>query len=137
MTERLHFPFSRSCIGKRNGNALQCSCLENPRVRGACWAAVYGVPQSWTRLTRHSSSSSPPILNPLPPPSSPDLSGLFQSTGFWVPCFVHRTCTDYSILHMVIYMFQCYSLKSSHPHLLPLSPKVCSLHLCLPLLPCM
>ena len=36
-----------------------------------------------------------------------------------------------SILHMVICMFQCYSLKSSHPHLLPHSPKVCSLHLCL------
>ena len=35
-----------------------------------------------------------------------------------------------SILHTVIYMFQCYSLKSSHPHLLPHSPKVCSLHLC-------
>ena len=34
-----------------------------------------------------------------------------------------------SILHMVIYMFQCYSLKSSHPLLFPLSPKVCSLHL--------
>ena len=33
------------------------------------------------------------------------------------------------ISHMVIYMFQCYSLKSSHPHLLPQSPKVCSLHL--------
>ena len=48
-----------------------------------------------------------------------------------------RPCTDHSVLHMVIYMFQCYSLKSSHPHLLPLSPKVCSLHLCLPLLPCM
>ena len=28
-------------------------------------------------------------------------------------------------------MFQCYSLKSSHPRLLPQSPKVCSLHLCL------
>ena len=28
-------------------------------------------------------------------------------------------------------MFQCYSLKSSHPPLLPHSPKVCSLHLCL------
>ena len=28
-------------------------------------------------------------------------------------------------------MFQCYSLKSSHPHLLPQSPKVYSLHLCL------
>ena len=36
-----------------------------------------------------------------------------------------------SVSHMVIYMFQCYSLKSSHPHLLPQSPKVCSLHLCL------
>ena len=36
-----------------------------------------------------------------------------------------------SISHMVIYMIQCYSLKSSPPHLLPHSPKVCSLHLCL------
>ena len=34
-----------------------------------------------------------------------------------------------SILHMLTYMFQCYSLKSSHPGLLPQSPKVCSLHL--------
>ena len=31
-----------------------------------------------------------------------------------------------SILHMVMYMFQCFSLKSSHPLLLPLSPKICS-----------
>ena len=29
-----------------------------------------------------------------------------------------------SISHMVMYMFQCYSLKSSHPRLLPQSPKV-------------
>ena len=36
-----------------------------------------------------------------------------------------------SVLHMVTYIFQCYSLKSSHPLLLPLSPKVCSLCLCL------
>ena len=28
-------------------------------------------------------------------------------------------------------MLQCYSLKSSYPCLLPQSPKVCSLHLCL------
>ena len=27
--------------------------------------------------------------------------------------------------------YQCYSLKSFHPHLLPQNPKVCSLHLCL------
>ena len=47
-TERLHFPFSLSCIGEGNGNPLQCSCLENPRDGGACWAAVYGVAQSRT-----------------------------------------------------------------------------------------
>ena len=56
MTERLHFPFSFSCIGEGNGNPLQCSCLENPRDGGACWAAFYGVAQSRTRLTRLSRS---------------------------------------------------------------------------------
>ena len=57
-TERLHFHFSLSCIGEGNGNPLQCSCLENPRDRGAWWAAVYGVAQSRTRLRWLSSSSS-------------------------------------------------------------------------------
>ena len=57
-TERLHFHFSLSCIGEGNGNPLQCSCLENPRVGGAWWAAIYGVAQSRTRLKRLSSSSS-------------------------------------------------------------------------------
>ena len=33
--------------------------------------------------------------------------------------------------YMIIYTFQCISLKSSHPRLLPQSPKDCSLHLCL------
>ena len=51
MTERLHFHFLLSCIGEGNGNPLQCSCLENPRDGGAWWAAVYGVAQSWTRLS--------------------------------------------------------------------------------------
>ena len=74
-----------------------------------------------------------PILHPLPPPSpshppgcpsAPALSALFHASNFdWS-----------SISHTVIHMFQCYSLKSSHPHLLPQSPKVCSLYLCLFLL---
>ena len=46
--ERLHFHFSLSCIRGGNGNLLQCSCLENPRDRGAWWAAVYGVAESDT-----------------------------------------------------------------------------------------
>ena len=35
---------------RRNGNPLQCSCLENPRDGEAWWAAAYGVTQSRTRL---------------------------------------------------------------------------------------
>ena len=57
-TERVHFHFSLSCIGEGDGHPLQCSCLENPRDRGAWWAAIYGVAQSRTRLKRLSSSSS-------------------------------------------------------------------------------
>ena len=58
MTERLHFHFSLSCIGERNGNSLQYSYLENPRDGGAWWAAVSGAAQSWTRLKQLSGSSS-------------------------------------------------------------------------------
>ena len=54
----VHFHVSLSCIGEGNGNPLQCSCLENPRVGGAWWATVYGVAQSWTWLKQLSSSSS-------------------------------------------------------------------------------
>ena len=56
----------------------------------------------------------PPILN-LPPscPSAPALSALLHALN------LHWS----SILHMVIYVFQCYSLKSSHSPLLPQSPK--------------
>ena len=55
-TEWLHFYFSLSCTGEGNGNPLQCSCLENPRDRGAWWAAIYGVAQSRTLLKWLSSS---------------------------------------------------------------------------------
>ena len=51
-------PYPGVPSGEGNGTPLQCSCLENPRDRGAWWAAVYGVAQSWTQLKRLSSSSS-------------------------------------------------------------------------------
>ena len=38
------------CSGEGNGNPLQCSCSENPRDRGAWWAAVYGITRSRTLL---------------------------------------------------------------------------------------
>ena len=49
--------FKNTGGGEGNGNPLQYSCLENPVDRGAWWAAVSGVAQSRTRLTRLSCSS--------------------------------------------------------------------------------
>ena len=34
--------------GERNGNSLQCSCLENPMDRGPWWTTVHGVSKSLT-----------------------------------------------------------------------------------------
>ena len=85
MTERLHFHFSLSCIGEGNGNALQCSCLENPRDGGAWWAAVYGVAQSRTQLKRLSRLS----------------SSMYVCT---------HTCTHTKYIHIYLYYFRFLSL---------------------------
>ena len=66
------------------------------------------VPQSWT---------------PLPPLSPSHPSGWSQCTSF--ECLFHASNLNWwSISHMVIYMFKCYSLKSSHPCLLLQSSRV-------------
>ena len=41
---------------RRNWQPIPGPCLENPRVRGAWWAAIYGVAQSRTRMKRLRSS---------------------------------------------------------------------------------
>ena len=72
------------------------------------------------------SPSCVPLLPPSPPhpsghPSTPVLSTLSHASNLdW-----------WSVSHMIIYMFLCYSLKSSHLPLFPQSPKDCSIHLCL------
>ena len=40
--------------GGGHGSPLQCSCLENPMVRGAWWEAVHSVAKSRTQLKRPS-----------------------------------------------------------------------------------
>ena len=117
-TERLHFHFSLSCIGERNGNPLQCSCLENPRDRGAWWAAVSGVAQSWTRLTRLSSSRvyMLMLLSQITPPSSShpvsqknfklneDLGAI--SWAFWHLCIWNGSCRKPCIyFRLVLFSF--------------------------------
>ena len=86
MTERHHFHFSLSCIGGRNGNPLQCSCLENPRDGGAWWAAVYAVSQSRTRLKRLSSSSSRRMCTAAWQFKSPDLDVTQTYIAFAFSC---------------------------------------------------
>ena len=49
--------------GERNGNPLQCSCLENPMGRGAWEATVHGVAKSWTRLSDFTSFHFKPRYN--------------------------------------------------------------------------
>ena len=50
-------PGLRRSSGEGKGYPLQYSFLENPRDRGAWWAAIYGVTQSQTWLKWLSSSS--------------------------------------------------------------------------------
>ena len=94
--------------------ALQCCggfCRTLTCISHRCTCVPYPEPPSHL----------PPHPIPQGCTSAPALSALF-----------HASNLDWSsISHMVIYTFQCYSLKSSHPHRLPQSLKVCSLHLCL------
>ena len=94
-TEGLHFHFSFSCTGEGNGNPLQCSCLENPRDRGAWWASVCGVAQSWTRLKRLSSNSSSSSI-------------LYWCFSFWLislciigSSFIHLIRTDSNVFFLM------------------------------------
>ena len=69
----------------------------------------------------HPETPLPPHPIPQGHPSAPALSTLTHASNLdW-----------WSVAHMIIYMFQCYSLRSSHPRLLPQSPTDCSIHLCL------
>ena len=101
-------------------------------------ATIPGVTKSQTQLSNWSElnwtcyGSAPVIFSPR-----------YEAYGMWpipqghpsapvLSTLSHASNLDWrSISHMIIYMLQCYFLKSSHPRLLPQSPKVCSLHLCL------
>ena len=63
----------------------------------------------------------PPHPIPLGHPSAPAPSTLSHASNLHLRF----------VSHVIIYMFQCDSPKSSHPRPLPQSPKDCSMHLCL------
>jgi len=106
-----NFFIHSSADGEGNGNSLQCSCLENPRDRGAWWAAVYGVPQSQTRLKQLSSSSSWWTTRLLPCPSycivlQPTLGYmcLFQL------CFSQSICLVVGLLGCMVVLFLVFKI---------------------------
>ena len=46
-------PGSGRSPGEGNGNTLKHSCLENAIDRGAWWATVHEVAESWTQLNNY------------------------------------------------------------------------------------
>ena len=58
------FSLFTSWIGEGNGNPLPCSCLENPKDGGACWAAICGVKQNrtWLKWQHYNAYHAPCII---------------------------------------------------------------------------
>ena len=84
-------PGSGRSPGEGNDNPLQCSCLENPRDRGAWWAAVYGVAKSRTRLS--------------------------DFTFTFTFMYGVRKCSNFILLHVAVQFSQHHLLKRlSLPH---------------------
>ena len=79
-------------------------------------------PPQYTRVPHPEPLSHlPPCTIPLGHPSAPAPSIQY-----------HASNLDWQFVsYMILYMFQCHFSKSSHPLPLPLSPKDCSIHLCL------
>ena len=70
---------------------------------------------------------------PIPPPASlsnPILLGLPSAPALSIR-LMHPTRAGDLFQPLIVYLFQCGSLWTSHPRLLPQSPRVCSVHLCL------
>ena len=82
--------------------------------------------QPWIYMCSPSRSPSRLPLHPIPLglPSAPALSTRLMQPTWAGDLILSRS-------HLIVYLFQCYSLRTSHPRLLPQSPKVCSVHLCL------
>ena len=88
-----------------------------------CFLPYIDMNQPWVYMVPHPEPPSYLTPHPIPlgHPSAPALSTLS-----------HASNLDWrSVSHMIIDMFQCCSLTSSHPRLLPQSPKDCSIYLCL------
>ena len=65
---------------------------------------------------------------PLEPPSYPPYHCSRSSQSTELHVLYRAALHQLSVLHMVVYICQCYSINSSHPPLFPLCPQAHSLH---------
>ena len=100
-------------------------CYFNWRIITILWWFLPYFNMNWPQVYMCPHHPKPPLI--LLPTLSP---WVVPERQLWVSASCIEL-TLLSILHMVMYMFQCYSFKLSHPLLLALSPKVDSLHFCL------
>ena len=102
----------RRSPGRRHGNPLQYSCLENPMDRGACRATVHGVAQIQTRLKWLSMNAHAlPIYHFQKPRNYP-----MKSIPFYYYCSVAQ----------VHWLFVPRGLQQARLPCPSLSPEVCS-----------
>ena len=69
--------------GEGNGNPPQYSCLENSMDRGASWATVHGIAESWTGLS--------------------DQHLLINISKVFIESFI--VCNQYKSISKVLYVF--------------------------------
>ena len=108
--------------------AQSCPTLSDPIDCSLPGSSIHGIFQA--RILEWGAIAFSDMFLHLEPPSHP--TSLHCHTALALGSPSHTANSHWlPILHMLMYMFQYYSLKSSHPLLLPLCPKVSSLCLCL------
>ena len=92
--------------GEGNGNPLQCSCLENPRDRGAWWAAVWShrVRHDWSDLAEAAAAALQALAPLTKANKAPYLSTLLQSSPVNRACLGKEMPISFISLHSFIWL---------------------------------
>ena len=121
-----------SKLGKDYNKAVYCHCLFNLHAEHIMWNIGLDESQAEIKISRRNINNLRYADDTiLMAEREEELKGLLMkmkegSRKAGLKLNIQETK---SVSYMIIYMFQCYSLRSSQPRLLPQSPKDCSIHL--------